>query len=1162
METIVCHPPGTCSLAVGAQSPGAGASPVTFVFTGGSDGRVLGRSVKTDAGNRLSVTKECDWVWEAEPNGPGAVSAIWSLALSPCCSFLVVADDASQVSLVSVSTRETLAVLCRTPVPANYVAFGGAGEYVIVCGREPATVRLVYLDEGPRIDILRPSEEDPAYDEVVQYSVIDLAVDPLGCYFATVHEVPSGQGRATSTARTPAAMANVCLWSVDAQRVIGFGVGRIRHACCARFSPDGQILAVGDRTGRVHFLERDSWENAGYPVFDVQVWARAQCPAGSHVDKPISISTLAWDARSTTRLVVTAKLQEDNGDTIILYDLADAASRQLGVAEAEIRALACCPVSSVTYYLDLLGQLGVVTLPAERGTISSRGSERLSTSLLDNGTVDAHCGHHQSREGTHTGEASTRNAETPGSTTKLVRGTSLQVQTSNSLTFKEAASRPSQGGSTPSDDDSERVSSVSQREPAGETDDDDDDDGNDDSDVGDTTLSSRKRRRFATGLSHGRSSCCCDRTCQQPFQIGSTLDLGAKRRILQWNLTGCLTSLPAGSAVATSEEPARQIELEFSDVSKRSIRFPDRYGFQYGTLNAYGILLGAQSGQGGSDRPALIYYRPHESWSLQSDWIRFLPPQEDPIALCMSKFWVAVATSAQSVHLYSFTGLITDSFHPGLNGSILTMVASENLLCILSRSHGPDGAGEYMLLRIHQNGYVSECLARGNLPICPAVRARPRAKRLQHLETSRLVWVGLTDTKRDTSSEAADSTSDASEDCALWIYFASGHLFTLRAWTFGCYRSATWNWTHGCHPLSSLQRGSMHLTWHLALTSERTRQALAEADGEEIFDPDRQWFYPLGVKNRVLHGIILPADATSPLPYPRSQLRQVPLERFPWPLAQDSQYSELEQAYLRTVASIRATRSALFDAIAFSRTTTVDGTQYQHSEHEVLEALAQKARELQRQADKTLLYLIEEACEKQRDRRVLDLASRLSSAAAFKVAVQIANRLKRAILAEKITQFAQIRIEELESSESVVEQLLAAAHADAQANIASERAPSFLAQPSGNDDARRSRSTSDPEEAATGTESHPKRPAIDADAAPSADAPARPEETSSNTAVAAGGPSVRAAAALARKSAHLSARVAERLLQFTQSSPAEKGASRTASSRSLHSLAAWSSNST
>jgi hypothetical protein len=196
------------------------------------------------------------------------------------------------------------------------------------------------------------------------------------------------------------------------------------------------------------------------------------------------------------------------------------------------------------------------------------------------------------------------------------------------------------------------------------------------------------------------------------------------------------------------------------------------------------------------------------------------------------------------------------------------------------------------------------------------------------------------------------------------------------------------------------------------------------------------------------------------------------------------------------------------------------------------------------------------ACEKQRDRRVLDLASRLSSAAAFKVAVQIANRLKRAILAEKITQFAQIRIEELESSKSVVEQLLAAAHADAQANIASERAPSFLAQPSGNDDARLGQLL------ATGTESHPKRPAIDADAAPSADAPARPEETSSNTAVAAGGPSVRAAAALARKSAHLSARVAERLLQFTQSSPAEKGASRTASSRSLHSLAAWSSNST
>ncbi|KAF6001103.1 WD repeat and HMG-box DNA binding-domain containing protein 1 [Cyanidiococcus yangmingshanensis] len=529
-----------------------------------------------------------------------------------------------------------------------------------------------------------------------------------------------------------------------------------------------------------------------------------------------------------------------------------------------------------------------------------------------------------------------------------------------------------------------------------------------------------KRRRSATRTRDQRPHSYAY-TAQEPFQVGSTIDLEMKRRILQWNPVGSLVSLPAGPIVATSDEPARQIELEFSDVSRRSIRFPDRYGFQYGALNTNAMFLAAKSSDNEPRRPALVYYRPHESWSPNSDWVRYLPLGEEPIALGMGKLWVAVATTAQAIRLYSFTGLVTDNFHPGLSGGILTLVANDDHLCILSRGTGPQSAGEFLLLRIHENGHVIECLANGPLPL-PAteVQARPNERTL---EASHLVWAGLSDSSERASQETADCSTSFSDAGLLWIYHATGHLYMLRPWTFGCYRSAAWTWSPGCHPLSGVQRGSMHLTWQLALTPDSTRAALErDADAEPI-EPGETWFYPLGVRNLVLYGVVVDRGLRCPAAYPRPQVRRIPLERYPWPSAHDGQSSELEQTYLTTATALRATQSQLFDAVAFEHAITAGGYNGAIDQPVRIADLADKARQLQRKADKLLLYLIEQACEAQRDRRVMDLVSRLSSATAFKLAVQIANRLKRAILADKIAKLAEARLEALGETSTLVEQL-------------------------------------------------------------------------------------------------------------------------------------------
>jgi hypothetical protein len=484
-----------------------------------------------------------------------------------------------------------------------------------------------------------------------------------------------------------------------------------------------------------------------------------------------------------------------------------------------------------------------------------------------------------------------------------------------------------------------------------------------------------------------------------------------------------LASLPAGAVVATSDESARQIELEFTDASRRSVRFPDRYGFQYGALNAHAMFLAAKSSCDEARRAALVYYRPHESWSANSDWVRYLPLGEEPIALAIGKLWVAVATSTQLIRLYSFTGLVTDSFHPGLSGGILTLVASDDRLAILSRGSGLNDAGEFLLLRVHENGFVAECLANGRLP-SPVSQMQPSRQRDRSLGVDRIVWAGLSDSREPSNSDAAEMPVSGNDPGLLWVYHASGNLYMLRPWTFGYYRSAAWAWEPRCHPLATIQRGSMHLTWHLALTSAGIQTMLERnVDGRPV-NPSEEWFYPLGIRSFVLYGVPVARGLQSPAAYPRPQVLRLPLEYFSWPDIHDGQSSELEQSYLATATALRATQSYLFDAVAFEHASSVGG------QTGAIQALAQKARQLQRQADKLLLYLIEQACETQRDRRVMDLVSRLSSVKGFKLAVQIANRLKRAILADKITKLADARLDELGDTDSLVEQLTRANRCD------------------------------------------------------------------------------------------------------------------------------------
>lgn len=136
----------------------------------------------------------------------------------------------------------------------------------------------------------------------------------------------------------------------------------------------------------------------------------------------------------------------------------------------------------------------------------------------------------------------------------------------------------------------------------------------------------------------------------EPFQPGATPWRG-NRRLLCCSLTGHVETV-------SQEGHHHTMSVKFYDEHTfRNFHFTDIFLYDKACLNESGTLFACQPNSTGDRNTAMIYYRPHETWTTRTDWRTNLPAGESVTAIALSDSYVCVTTSANYVRIYSLFGL-------------------------------------------------------------------------------------------------------------------------------------------------------------------------------------------------------------------------------------------------------------------------------------------------------------------------------------------------------------------------------------------------------------------------------------------------------------------------------------------------------------------------
>ncbi|KAL8900736.1 MAG: hypothetical protein Q9207_005550 [Kuettlingeria erythrocarpa] len=129
------------------------------------------------------------------------------------------------------------------------------------------------------------------------------------------------------------------------------------------------------------------------------------------------------------------------------------------------------------------------------------------------------------------------------------------------------------------------------------------------------------------------------------FQPGSTPWRG-NRRYLCLNLTGFVWTV--------DQESHNTVTVEFYDREEhRDFHFTDPYLYDKACLNEQGTLFSCPLT---GDNPAMIFYRPHQTWTARADWRTQLPAGEDITSISLSDSYIVVTTSANYVRVFTLFG--------------------------------------------------------------------------------------------------------------------------------------------------------------------------------------------------------------------------------------------------------------------------------------------------------------------------------------------------------------------------------------------------------------------------------------------------------------------------------------------------------------------------
>lgn len=167
------------------------------------------------------------------------------------------------------------------------------------------------------------------------------------------------------------------------------------------------------------------------------------------------------------------------------------------------------------------------------------------------------------------------------------------------------------------------------------------------------------------------------------FQPGSTPWRG-NRKYLCLNLIGFVWTI--------NQDAHYTVTVEFYDHEfQRDFHFTDTFLYDKACLNEHGSLFSCPP-KPEDDQPAIVYYRPHESWTQRLDWRIELPRGEAVTSMTLSDSFITVTTDGNYVRVYTLFGMPYRVYRPKSTPMVTCASWRDYVMTVGNGPVGPDGA--------------------------------------------------------------------------------------------------------------------------------------------------------------------------------------------------------------------------------------------------------------------------------------------------------------------------------------------------------------------------------------------------------------------------------------------------------------------------------------
>lgn len=426
----------------------------------------------------------------------------------------------------------------------------------------------------------------------------------------------------------------------------------------------------------------------------------------------------------------------------------------------------------------------------------------------------------------------------------------------------------------------------------------------------------------------------------EAFQPGATPWRG-NRKYLCLNLIGFVWTV--------DQDTHNTVTVEFYDREMyRDFHFTDPFLYDKACLNENGTLFASPPKDG---QPAVIFYRPHETWTARSDSRISLPDGEEATCIALSGRYVVAVTNKNYVRVWTLFGTPVRMWRMKSSPAVTCSAWGDYVMTVGNGPVGADGCTQLMYsiddVRRDENCQNEDVLALGTLP--------PDSEE-EDVNLKTVFW------------------SDLGDPC---IYDSNGVLLTLVHW-----------------------RTPGQAKW-VPLLDTRLLDRLKDGKREETY-------WPVAVAGEKFHCIILKGGDKSPY-FPRPLLTEfefhVPVSR-----AAEKNGDDDEEGETNAAAAVRLEESFVRTSVILGLADDLVQSLGERAGH----AQKTEVMKREIDVDKILLQLLAVECREGEDRgmKALEIVGLLKdrSGKMLEAAAKVAGRWNRTVLEDKIRDYAERKL--------------------------------------------------------------------------------------------------------------------------------------------------------